>query len=156
LIVEYRKQLGMRNLEFKTVAGSTNLIELPVDRRVPSNWIKINSTKKTIRYHTPEILKNLDNLLLAKEELAVICRSSWHKFLTDFGKYYAQFQAVVVIVESLAALDCLYSLAVLAKQNNYVRPIFVNESAPSQIHIKNGRHPVSSSSCNSLSIPLAI
>jgi len=85
-----------------------------VDRRVPSNWIKINSTKKTIRYHTPEILKNLDNLLLAKEELAVICRSSWHKFLTDFGKYYAQFQAVV---ESLAALDCLYSLAVLAKQN---------------------------------------
>ncbi|RLM74028.1 DNA mismatch repair protein [Panicum miliaceum] len=113
--------------------------QLPVDRRVPSNWIKINSTKKTIRYHTAEILKNLDNLLLAKEELAVICRSSWHKFLTDFGKYYAQFQAVV---ESLAALDCLYSLAVLAKQNNYVRPIFVHESAPSQIHIKNGRHPV--------------
>jgi hypothetical protein len=28
LIVEYRKQLGMRNLEFKTVAGSTNLIEV--------------------------------------------------------------------------------------------------------------------------------
>ncbi|CAN6236705.1 unnamed protein product [Urochloa humidicola] len=139
LIVEYRKQLGMHNLEFKTVAGTSHLIELPVDRRVPSNWIKINSTKKTIRYHTPEILKNLDNLLLAKEELAVICRSTWHKFLTDFGKYYAQFQAVV---ESLASLDCLYSLAVLAKQNNYVRPIFAHESEPSQIHIKGGRHPV--------------
>ncbi|CAO1943543.1 unnamed protein product [Urochloa humidicola] len=139
LIVECRKQLGMHNLEFKTVAGTSHLIELPVDRRVPSNWIKINSTKKTIRYHTPEILKNLDNLLLAKEELAVICRSTWHKFLTDFGKYYAQFQAVV---ESLASLDCLYSLAVLAKQNNYVRPIFAHESEPSQIHIKGGRHPV--------------
>nr|ADT92190.1 DNA mismatch repair protein [Zea mays] len=113
--------------------------ELPVDRRVPSNWIKINSTKKAIRYHTPEILKNLDKLLLAKEELAVICRSMWHKFLTDFGKYYAQFQAVV---ESLAALDCLYSLAVLAKQNNYIRPIFVHDNEPSQIHIKDGRHPV--------------
>uniref|UniRef100_K3Z3D0 DNA mismatch repair protein MSH3 n=1 Tax=Setaria italica TaxID=4555 RepID=K3Z3D0_SETIT len=139
LIIEYRKQLGMSNLEFKTVAGTTHLIELPVDRRVPSNWVKINSTKKTIRYHTPEILKNLDNLLLAKEELAVICRSTWHKFLTDFSKYYAQFQAAV---ESLASLDCLYSLAVLAKQNNYVRPIFVQESEPSQIHIKDGRHPV--------------
>lgn len=89
-------------------------LQLPVDRRVPSTWIKINSTKKAIRYHTPEILKNLDSLLLAKEELAVRCRSTWHKFLTGFGKYYAQFQAVV---ESLAALDCLYSLAVLAKQN---------------------------------------
>ncbi|KAK3143330.1 hypothetical protein QOZ80_4AG0299040 [Eleusine coracana subsp. coracana] len=139
LIVEYRKQLGMRNLEFKSVAGTTHLIELPVDRRVPSNWMKINSTKKTIRYHTPEILKNLDSLLLAKEELAVICRTSWHKFLMDFGKYYAQFQATV---ESLAALDCLYSLATLAKQNNYVRPIFVHESEPNQILIKDGRHPV--------------
>ncbi|CAO2044280.1 unnamed protein product [Urochloa humidicola] len=139
LIVEYRKQLGIRNLEFKTVAGTSHLIELPIDRRVPSNWIKVNSTKKTIRYHTPEILKNLDKLLLAKEELAVICRSTWHRFLTDFGKYYAQFQAVV---ESLASLDCLYSLAVVAKQNNYVRPIFVLESEPSQINIKGGRHPV--------------
>ncbi|KAJ1273530.1 hypothetical protein BS78_06G288000 [Paspalum vaginatum] len=139
LIMEYRKQLGTRSLEFKSVAGTTHLIELPVDRRVPSNWIKINSTKKTIRYHTPEILKNLDHLLLAKEELAVRCRSTWHKFLTDFGKYHAQFQAVV---ESLAALDCLYSLAVLAKQNNYVRPIFVDDNEPSQIHIKDGRHPV--------------
>ncbi|KAL6844331.1 hypothetical protein ACP4OV_026004 [Aristida adscensionis] len=122
LIVEYRKQL-----------------ELPVDRRVPSNWMKVNSTKKTIRYHTPEILKNLDSLLLAKEELAVVCRATWHKFLTDFGKYYAQFQAAV---ESLATLDCLYSLANLAKQNHYVRPSFVHENEPSQIHIKDGRHPV--------------
>ncbi|KAL6651764.1 hypothetical protein ACP70R_010689 [Stipagrostis hirtigluma subsp. patula] len=122
LIVEYRKQL-----------------DLPVDKRVPTSWMKVNSTKKTIRYHTPEILKNLDNLLLAKEELAVVCRATWHKFLTNFGKYYAQFQAAV---ESLAALDCLYSLATLAKQNRYVRPIFVDENEPSQIHIKDGRHPV--------------
>ncbi|GJN25996.1 hypothetical protein PR202_gb13887 [Eleusine coracana subsp. coracana] len=28
LIVEYRKQLGMRNLEFKSVAGTTHLIEV--------------------------------------------------------------------------------------------------------------------------------
>lgn len=215
LIVDYRKQLGMHSLEFKTVSGTTHLIEvkwfefsypqllltsfsiaakmatvffirllilsivclqLPVDRKVPSNWIKINSTKKTTRYHTPEILKNLDSLMLATEELAVICRSTWHKFLTGFGKYYAQFQAVV---ESLAALDCLYSFAVLAKQNvmnihfslcltcsyvkfvtnlssifqNYVRPTFVHESEPSQIHIKDGRHPVS---CDSLFMPLEI
>ncbi|KAF8769313.1 hypothetical protein HU200_006828 [Digitaria exilis] len=150
LIVDYRKQLGMHSLEFKTVSGTTHLIEFPVDRRVPSNWIKINSTKKTTRYHTPEILKNLDSLMLATEELAVICRSTWHKFLTDFGKYYAQFQAVV---ESLAALDCLYSFAVLAKHNNYVRPTFVHESEPSQIHIKDGRHPVLESSLGDNFVP---
>ncbi|CAM0904859.1 unnamed protein product [Alopecurus aequalis] len=139
LIVEYRKELSIRNLEYKTIAGTAYLIELPVDRRVPSNWMKVNSTKKTIRYHTPEILKNLNNLLLAKEELAVICRTTWHTFLMDFGKYYAQFQATV---ESLAALDCLYSLATLAKQKNYVKPSFVLENEANQIHIKNGRHPI--------------
>lgn len=139
LITEYRKQLGVRNLEFKTVAGTTHLIELPVDRKVPSSWMKVNSTKKTIRYHTPEVSKNLENLLLAKEKLAVICRTTWNNFLMDFGRYYAQFQATV---KSLATLDCLYSLATLAKQNKYVRPNFVRENEASQIHIKDGRHPV--------------
>uniref|UniRef100_A0A0E0PFY0 DNA mismatch repair protein MSH3 n=1 Tax=Oryza rufipogon TaxID=4529 RepID=A0A0E0PFY0_ORYRU len=122
LITEYRKQLG-----------------LPVDRKVPSSWMKVNSTKKTIRYHTPEVSKNLENLLLAKEKLAVICRTTWNNFLMDFGRYYAQFQATV---KSLATLDCLYSLATLAKQNKYVRPNFVRENEASQIHIKDGRHPV--------------
>lgn len=28
LIVEYRKELGIRNLEFKAVAGTTHLIEV--------------------------------------------------------------------------------------------------------------------------------
>uniref|UniRef100_A0A0D9WBC2 DNA mismatch repair protein MSH3 n=1 Tax=Leersia perrieri TaxID=77586 RepID=A0A0D9WBC2_9ORYZ len=121
------------------IASVDQFPELPVDRKVPSSWMKVNSTKKTIRYHTPEILKNLDNLLLAKEKLAVICKTTWHNFLMDFGKYYAQFQATV---ESLATLDCLYSLATLAKQNNYVRPNFVHENEASQIHIKDGRHPV--------------
>uniref|UniRef100_A0A0D9ZSL9 DNA mismatch repair protein MSH3 n=1 Tax=Oryza glumipatula TaxID=40148 RepID=A0A0D9ZSL9_9ORYZ len=113
--------------------------ELPVDRKVPSSWMKVNSTKKTIRYHTPEVSKNLENLLLAKEKLAVICRTTWNNFLMDFGRYYAQFQATV---KSLATLDCLYSLATLAKQNKYVRPNFVRENEASQIHIKDGRHPV--------------
>ncbi|XP_040379670.1 DNA mismatch repair protein MSH3 [Oryza brachyantha] len=139
LIIEYQKQLGLRNLEFKTISGTSHLIELPLDRKVPSSWMKVNSTKKTIRYHTPEVLKNLDDLLLAKEKLAVICRTTWHNFLADFGKYYAQFQATV---ESLATLDCLNSLATLAKQNNYVRPNFVHDHEASQIHIKDGRHPV--------------
>lgn len=35
---------------------------------------------------------------------------------------------------------------------NYIRPIFVHDNEPSQIHIKDGRHPVSCS-CSSLSMP---
>lgn len=139
LITLYRKQLGMRNLDFMTVAGTTHLIELPSDAKVPSNWVKVNSTKKTIRYHPPEVLTALDQLLLVNEELTVVCRAAWDKFLGEFARYYAEFQASV---QALAALDCLHSLAILSRSKNYVRPIFVDDKEPVQIEISSGRHPV--------------
>ncbi|KAI3981024.1 hypothetical protein MKX01_011074 [Papaver californicum] len=139
LISQYRKQLRMHNLEFLCVSGSTHLIELPSDTRVPSNWVKINSTKKAIRYHPPEVLKALDQLMLAKEESTVACRAAWDGFLDGFGGYYAEFQAAV---QALAALDCLHSLAILSRNKNYVRPVFVNDGEPVQIRICSGRHPV--------------
>ncbi|KAI3836345.1 hypothetical protein MKW92_046065, partial [Papaver armeniacum] len=150
LISQYRKQLRMHNLEFLSVSGSTHLIELPSDMRVPSNWVKINSTKKTIRYHPPEVLKALDQLMLAKEELTVACRAAWDSFLDGFGKYYAEFQAAV---QALAALDCLHSLAILSRNKNYVRPVFVNEDEPVQIRISSGRHQVLDSILQDSSVP---
>ncbi|XP_058084306.1 DNA mismatch repair protein MSH3 isoform X2 [Magnolia sinica] len=139
LIGLYRKQLGMHNLEFMSVSGSTHLIELASDVRVPSNWAKVNSTKKTIRYHPPEVITALDGLSLAKEELLVACRATWDNFLLGFGRYYAEFQAAV---QALAALDCLHSLAVLSRNQNYVRPVLLDDDEPGQIQICSGRHPV--------------
>ncbi|KAJ4706053.1 putative DNA mismatch repair protein MSH3 [Melia azedarach] len=139
LICLCRKQLGMRNLEFMSVSGTTHLIELPVDFKVPLNWVKINSTKKTIRYHSPEVITALDQLALANEELAIVCRAAWDSFLSGFGEYYAEFQAAV---QALASLDCLHALATLSRNKNYVRPVFVNNNQPVQIHICSGRHPV--------------
>ncbi|XP_034206345.1 DNA mismatch repair protein MSH3 isoform X2 [Prunus dulcis] len=112
LISLYRKQLGMRKLEFISVSGTTHLIELPLDVKVPSNWVKINSTKKTVRYHPPDVLTALDHLALANEKLTITCRAAWDNFLSGFGKYYAEFQAAV---QAVASLDCLHSLAVLSR-----------------------------------------
>ncbi|KAK2973087.1 hypothetical protein RJ640_023017 [Escallonia rubra] len=139
LIGMYRKQLGKCNLEFTSVSGITHLIELPLDVKVPSNWVKVNSTKKTIRYHPPEVLTALDQLSVANEELNLACRAAWDSFLKAFGKYYPEFQAAV---QALAALDCLHSLAILSRNKNYVRPVFVNNNEPVQIQISSGRHPV--------------
>ncbi|GAB2265214.1 Mismatch repair protein msh3 [Dionaea muscipula] len=139
LIGLYRKQLGMRNLEYMSVSGTTHLIELPSDARVPTNWIKVNSTKKTIRYHPPEVLTALDQLSLASEELTVASRAAWNTFLGKFRLWYAEFQAAV---QAFAALDCLHSLAILSRNKNYVRPVFVDDDQPVQIRISSGRHPV--------------
>ncbi|KAD2392907.1 hypothetical protein E3N88_39884 [Mikania micrantha] len=139
LINVYRKQLKRQNLEFMSVSGTTHLIELPAEVKVPSNWVKVNSTKKAIRYHAPEVLVALDHLALAKEELLVVCRSAWHNFVNEFSKYYSEFQSAV---QALAALDCIHSLALLANNKEYVRPVFVEDSEPVQICISSGRHPV--------------
>lgn len=72
----------------------------------------MNSTKKTVRYHPPEVLTALDRLTLVNEELMVASRTAWDNFLKGFGKYYAEFQAAV---QALAALDCLHSLAILSR-----------------------------------------
>ncbi|XVF53622.1 hypothetical protein PTKIN_Ptkin05aG0113300 [Pterospermum kingtungense] len=139
LIGLYRKQLGKRNLEFVCVSGTTHLIELPIDAEVPSKWVKVNSTKKTIRYHPPEVLTALDQLRLTNEELTIICRAAWDSFLREFAEYYSEFQAAV---QALATLDCLHSLATLSRNKNYVRPIFLDDNEPVQIQIQSGRHPV--------------
>lgn len=76
------------------------------------NWVKVNSTKKTIRYHPPEIVVGLDELALATEHLAIVSRASWDSFLKSFSRYYTDFQAAV---QALAALDCLHSLATLSR-----------------------------------------
>lgn len=72
----------------------------------------MNSTKKTIRYHPPEVLTALDRLTLVNEELMVACRIAWDNFLEGFGKYYVEFRAAV---QALAALDCLHSFAILSR-----------------------------------------
>ncbi|MCI04081.1 DNA mismatch repair protein MSH3-like, partial [Trifolium medium] len=96
-------------------------------------------TKKTIRYHPPEVVTALDGLSLAKEKLTVACRAAWDSFLRDFSKNYAEFQASI---QALAALDCLHSLAILSRNKGYVRPVFVDDHEPVQIQICSGRHPV--------------
>lgn len=108
------------------------VLQLPSDARAPSNWVKVSSTKKTIRYHPPEVLTALDKLLLAKEELAVACRTTWDNFLMGFSKYYAQFRAAV---QALAALDCLHSLAILSRNQVTASEVVLLPSASHSIHI---------------------
>ncbi|KAJ1391065.1 P-loop containing nucleoside triphosphate hydrolase [Sesbania bispinosa] len=110
-------------------------------------WDNFRGTKKTIRYHPPEVVTALDRLSLAKEELTVACRAAWDSFLRDFSKHYAEFQAAV---QALAALDCLHSLAILSRNKGYVHPVLVDDCEPVQIQICSGRHPHHQQNCNVL------
>ncbi|KAH9561437.1 hypothetical protein CY35_05G022700 [Sphagnum magellanicum] len=133
-----RKLLRMLRLEFLSVAGTTHLVEAPAAQKVPADWIKVNNTKKANLFHPPEVLATLYRLALANEELKVACGQAWDAFLVEFAAY-VDFRAAV---HSLAALDCLHSLALVPQNQGYVRPDFVDKSQPSQLVIEAGRHPV--------------
>ncbi|CAN5961948.1 unnamed protein product, partial [Sphagnum jensenii] len=112
-----RKLLRMPRLEFLSVAGTTHLEEVPAAQKVPADWIKVNSTKKANLFHPPEVLATLYRLVLANEELKVACGQAWDAFLVEFAAYYVDFRAAV---QSLAALDCLHSLALVAQNQAHV------------------------------------
>ena len=56
-----------------------------------------------------------------KERLKEAANEAWAEFLGAFADKYDGFRRVV---KQLATLDCLFSLAHLATQSGYVRPIF--------------------------------
>ncbi|GBG59433.1 hypothetical protein CBR_g38458 [Chara braunii] len=139
LLPELRKLLRMHSLQYTSVSGTHYLIEVPLDQRVPADWIKVTSTKKVHRYHPPAVLNAYDKLALAKEEHSASCSRAWETYLAEFSKHYTDFRNAV---QALAALDCLYALAILSRNQGYVRPEFVDDAAPSQLVISDGRHPV--------------
>ncbi|XP_038077644.1 DNA mismatch repair protein Msh3-like [Patiria miniata] len=136
---EVRKVLRKPTLEYVTVSGMEFLIEVRniLIKEVPSNWVKISSTKQVTRFHSPFLVQAYKTLSQLREQLAVECQRAWLQFLDLFGDHYFAYRKAI---QHLAALDCLFSMAELAQQEGYCRPVF-NEDGPS-IHIENGRHPV--------------
>ncbi|KAJ3699033.1 hypothetical protein LUZ61_002738 [Rhynchospora tenuis] len=92
--------------------------------------------QKKFFYHTPRT-RELDNLL----------GDIYHKILDmeraiirDLVSRILQFVPHLTWAVNFAAeLDCILSLAIIARQNNYVRPVLTEDSS---LEIHNGRHPL--------------
>ncbi|MBN3317605.1 MSH3 protein, partial [Atractosteus spatula] len=141
-ILEHRKdiRLILKNpcLDYVTVSGQEFLIEVKnaMVSRVPSDWVKISSTKAVGRFHSPFIVEKYRCLSQLREQLVIDCNQEWTKFLHQFGEHYHIIRKGVC---HLATVDCIFSLAEVAKQGNYCRPLVLEDEQ--QIVIKEGRHP---------------
>ncbi|XP_019619134.1 PREDICTED: DNA mismatch repair protein Msh3-like [Branchiostoma belcheri] len=109
-----------------------NLLEL-----VPQDWTKVSATKTATRFHTPVAREMYAMLQRLREQLTLDCQQAWLNFVDTFCENYYQYKKAV---DHLATLDCLFSLANVAKQDGYCRPFFIDGGT--LIHIQNGRHPV--------------
>uniref|UniRef100_A0A669CMG1 DNA mismatch repair protein MSH3 n=1 Tax=Oreochromis niloticus TaxID=8128 RepID=A0A669CMG1_ORENI len=125
-------------LEYTTVSGQEFLIEVKnsVSSIVPPDWVKISSTKAVSRYHSPFLVDRYKKLQQLREQLMLDCQREWTNFLDQFGEHYHTMKRAI---SHLATMDCLFSLAEVAKQGDYCRPEVCDNKH--QITIRDGRHP---------------
>ncbi|XP_051924781.1 DNA mismatch repair protein Msh3 isoform X2 [Hippocampus zosterae] len=141
-IQDHRKHvrivLKAPTLDYTTVSGQEFLIEVKNSQSsiVPRDWVKVSSTKAVGRYHSPFVVERHKKLLQLREQLLLDCQREWTAFMDQFGEHYHTMKRAI---SHLATMDCLFSLAEVAKHGEYCRPE-VSESER-QIVIKDGRHP---------------
>ncbi|KAL2016523.1 hypothetical protein VTK56DRAFT_3417 [Thermocarpiscus australiensis] len=126
---------------YVTVAGIEYLIEVPNTelKHVPASWAKISGTKKLSRFHTPEVMRLINERDQHREALAAACDAAFTDLLRSIA---AEYQPLRDAVASLATLDCLLSFAQVAALPGYTKPTFLSSSHPPTIAITDGRHPI--------------
>ena len=104
--------------------------------KVPPEWIRKQTLVSAERYITEE-LKEYESKILGAEEKIIALET---KLFTDLVLAILEFIPPIQLDSSLIArLDCLQSFAVIALENDYVRPV-LNDSRT--LEVTEGRHPV--------------
>ncbi len=130
---------GIKNLKirYNRIVGYYFEVTKSNLESVPFRFERKQSLANSERFTTPE-LRNMEATILGAEEKALNLeieifndiRKKLNERIVDFQKTAKQ----------IACLDVLLTLAKVAIENNYVKPI-INENIK-EIRIENGRHPV--------------
>jgi len=104
--------------------------------KVPAEWIRKQTLANAERYITPE-LKAYEEKILGAEEKILALEAQLYEFLLD--KLQLSLKTMQHNAQIIAQIDCLQSLATIAKRHNYVRPEMEDSAV---LDIKAGRHPV--------------
>eukprot|EP00890_Picochlorum_soloecismus_P001707 jgi/Picsp_1/2537/NSC_00768-R1_dna mismatch repair protein len=137
--------LGLDRVDYVSLQNQGEyLIEIPtsMEKRIPSTWIKVSSTKKMLRYHAPEVVKLLAELEVAREYRLLSARQTWNNLLKEICCDYESFRSSI---QALSALDCLNSFALVStSRGDYTKPTILTrkENNGPIIRIVQGRHPV--------------
>ncbi len=135
---QIREQTGIKTLKvgFNRMFGYYIEVSRGQADRMPGSFQRKQTLVNAERYITPELKDYEHKVLTAEERMAGIEAELFLALKQEVMKYSTP---ILRMAHHIANLDCLNSLAEVAKQNHYVRPTLDNSS---QIHIVEGRHPV--------------
>ncbi len=110
--------------------------------KVPTHFEFTSSRKGFKRFRTPFVLEALDRLEIAEEHT----RDTLKPFIvTIFSKFHQQRAVWNAVIEILAELDCLISLAKVAQEHahcfHFTRPHFLPDDATPTLELRAMQHP---------------
>jgi len=134
-----KEKTGIKNLriKFNKVFGYYLEVTNSYKDLVPEDWIRKQTLANAERYITPE-LKELEELILGAEEK--INKLEYDIFNDIRDKIENEIVRIQTTAKMVAYTDVFCSLALVAYNNNYVKPT-INKKGGA-IDIKEGRHPV--------------
>ena len=138
-LLEVRRILKRPSLIYACVSDIDHLIEVRTAdvSHVPSEWIRISGTKKSVRFHTPEIVRLQRQRDQHREMLASAAKDAFRDFVSKLTLAYVPLRRVV---QALATLDALASLARVASRPGFVRPHVLQHGH--MLRLVQFRHPV--------------
>lgn len=133
-----RERTGISSLKvrYNRVFGYYIDVTKPNLSMVPSEYIRKQTLVNSERFITPELKEYEEKVLNAEERIGEL---EYNLFLDIREKISCESLRLQKIASDIAHLDVLSSLAELALQRNYCRPVI---NSGEKIIIKEGRHPV--------------
>ncbi len=104
--------------------------------RAPDAWTRKQTIKNAERYVTPELKRFEEEILGARDKSIALEQALFERIRQALLPDIARFQE---LADSLARLDVLAGLALLARERRYCRPTLTEARA---VAIVDGRHPV--------------
>ena len=132
------QRTGIQSLKigFNNVFGYYLEVRNTFKDRVPTDWIRKQTLVNAERYITQE-LKDYEEKILGAEEKILLIESTLFRQLVDETLHHID--AMQKDAAALAVIDCFLSMAAVAEERKYVRPV-VDDTT--QLDIRQGRHPV--------------
>ena len=131
-----RTEIPSLKVGYNNVFGYFIEVRNTYKEKVPETWIRKQTLVNAERYITQELKEYEEKILGAEERISVLESIIFNNLISFISDFTSILQINCNII---AQIDCLFSFAKIAEENNYIRPIITEENI---LDIKAGRHPV--------------
>ncbi len=138
LLETEKERTGIKNLKikFNKVFGYYLEVTNSYQNLVPEDWTRKQTLVNAERYTTPRLKELEDTILGAEDRLNHL---EYELFCEVREAIYGKIEEIQRTAKQIAAIDMFTSLALVAEQNQYIRPEITEDGV---LEIKEGRHPV--------------